>query len=65
MNQVKSVWLKACISIPPSLASYMQGTGEGSPGLPLPDLASAPLLLCLTEEWCDGGMVEEGGIEPD
>lgn len=31
-----------CVSIPLSLASYIQRTGEGSPGLLLPDLASAP-----------------------
>lgn len=59
---VQSVWLNVCISILPSLASYMLGTGKGSPALLLPDLASAPL-----PSRGDGAMVEEveGGIEPD
>ncbi len=59
LNRVQSVWLKVCISIPPSLASYRQGTGEGSPGLQLPDLASAPPRLFLAEGWCAAG--REGG----
>lgn len=51
LHEAEAVWLNVRISIPPSLASYMQGTGEGSPGLPLPDLASLALPLFLAECW--------------
>lgn len=55
LDQVISVWLNVCISIRSSLASYRQGTGEVSPGMPLPALASVPVLLFLAEGWRDGG----------
>lgn len=58
MTRVQSVWLNVRISIPPSSASYMQGTDDRSPEPLPPDLASALLPT--------GGMLEDdGGIEPD
>lgn len=41
-GRIGSVWLSERISIPASLASYVQGTGEGSPGPGRPKLARAP-----------------------
>lgn len=41
-GRIGSVWLSERISIPASLASYVQGTGEGSPGPRRPKLARAP-----------------------
>lgn len=44
-GRIGSVWLSERISIPASLASYVQGTGEGSTGPRRPKLARAPPLL--------------------
>lgn len=41
-GKIGSLWLSERISIPASLASYVQGTGEGSPGPRRPKLARAP-----------------------
>lgn len=41
-GRIGSVWLSERISIPASLASYVQRTDEGSPGPRRPKLARAP-----------------------
>lgn len=41
-SRIDSVWLSERISVPASLASYVQGTGEGSPGPRRPKLVRAP-----------------------